>query len=319
MVLRELSSIYRSDLSLICSREELRILREDYGVPRDLLAMGSFFYPPALPRAGLDGLSGTMDLDQAPAGRGDQGIGGEGDQPRKHFVFIGTFKHAPNVDAVMWLSQHIWPQIRSQIPDAECHVYGSYATSAVTALHKPSLGFHVKGHAPDLDMLWGYRVGLAPLRFGAGIKGKILDSWRHGLPVVTTPIGAEGLCDAPPSRVDGPVPAAAGAHLCGSPESTVFRGGLGTAVTAEDLAADAVRLYRDAEIWRQSAEQGRQHLERWFDEDKNGRELLASLEWAFNNRHQQRRNNFVGGMLWMNGQRATEFFSRWLELKESLK
>ncbi len=54
-------------------------------------------------------------------------------------------------------------------------------------------GFHIRGHAPSLDIMHKYKACLAPLRFGAGLKGKIVDAWQHGLPVCTTPIGAEGM------------------------------------------------------------------------------------------------------------------------------
>ena len=54
-------------------------------------------------------------------------------------------------------------------------------------------GFHIKGHAPSLDIMLKYRACLAPLRFGAGLKGKVVDAWQHGLPVCTTPVGAEGM------------------------------------------------------------------------------------------------------------------------------
>lgn len=62
--------------------------------------------------------------------------------------------------------------------------------------HVQAAGVHVKGFAPSLNVLQQYKVCLAPLRFGAGLKGKILDSWMHGLPVCTTPIGAEGMFSA---------------------------------------------------------------------------------------------------------------------------
>ena len=64
-------------------------------------------------------------------------------------------------------------------------------------------GRHVKGFAPSLDILHKYRVCLAPLRFGAGLKGKILDSWAHGLPVCTTPVGAEGMFPATSHTPEG--------------------------------------------------------------------------------------------------------------------
>ncbi len=70
------------------------------------------------------------------------------------------------------------------------------ATSSVTTQVLQAAGVYVKGFAASLDIMQQYRVCLAPLRYGAGLKGKIMDSWAHGLPVCTTPIGAEGMCPA---------------------------------------------------------------------------------------------------------------------------
>ena len=64
-------------------------------------------------------------------------------------------------------------------------------------------GVHVKGFAPSLDIMQQYRVCLAPLRFGAGLKGKIVDSWAHGTPVCTTPVGSEGMFPATSHSPEG--------------------------------------------------------------------------------------------------------------------
>ena len=66
------------------------------------------------------------------------------------------------------------------------------APQTVTTVLQAS-GFHIKGHAPSLNVMQTYRACLAPLRFGAGLKGKVVDAWQHGLPVCTTPVGAEGM------------------------------------------------------------------------------------------------------------------------------
>jgi glycosyltransferase involved in cell wall biosynthesis len=104
-----------------------------------------------------------------------------------HFVTIGNFMHKPNVDSILWLKETLWPQIRAQLPSAELHVWGAYAQDRHRHLTNKKQGFFVKGHADDcFDTLSRYRVLLAPLRFGAGIKGKVADSWAVGTPVVTT-------------------------------------------------------------------------------------------------------------------------------------
>lgn len=77
-------------------------------------------------------------------------------------------------------------------------------------------GVHVKGFAPSLDIMQHYRVCLAPLRFGAGLKGKIVDSWAHGLPVCTTPLGAEGMFPATSQTPEGFPDTQVSAHIFAS-------------------------------------------------------------------------------------------------------
>ncbi|CAI5517301.1 unnamed protein product [Closterium sp. Naga37s-1] len=246
-LLRELASMHRCDLTLLCSQAELALLTRCYAFPPHKLALTSFFYdsPEALP----DSTSPSVAPALPPW------------EQRQHCVMLGTFRHAPNVDAVCWLASHIWPLIRAQLPMAECHVYGSYVTAAISSLHSPSSGFIIRGHAPSLDMLASYRVLLAPLRYGAGIKGKVLDSWRHGTPVVTTPIGAEGMGgrgggwgEAEPGEgkrehgeavTEGEEEEGGGQQWEGGQQW----GGLCEAGDAEAFAADAVRLYSDPQLW----------------------------------------------------------------------
>ena len=117
-----------------------------------------------------------------------------GFEPRRGFATIGTFHHPPNVDSARWLAAEVWPLIRRELPTATMRVYGAYPTAAIESLHAPKDGFLVEGFAPTVGgAMDGARVLLAPLRFGAGIKGKIVDAWMRGLPAVTTPVGAEGM------------------------------------------------------------------------------------------------------------------------------
>ncbi|KNC81761.1 hypothetical protein, variant [Sphaeroforma arctica JP610] len=146
-------------------------------------------------------------------------------RPRRHFMTIGRYDHPPNADSLSWLCGSIWPLIRQQLPDAQLHVYGSHfppnaahsltymcesetrlqaqpctsggkgasQSSRMVKVHNIAKGVHVKGYMESLEELSQYKVMLAPLRYGAGIKGKIADGWKWGLPVVTTPIGCEGM------------------------------------------------------------------------------------------------------------------------------
>jgi len=111
---------------------------------------------------------------------------------RQGLLFLGGFAHAPNVDAVKWFVQEIWPMVRSKLPQAIFYIAGSNVPEEVYQLE--SDGVVILGHVADLEPLFARcRVFVAPLRYGAGVKGKIVTSLRYGLPVVTTPIGNEGM------------------------------------------------------------------------------------------------------------------------------
>jgi GT2 family glycosyltransferase/SAM-dependent methyltransferase len=109
-------------------------------------------------------------------------------------LFVAGFGHPPNVDAAKWLVQDILPHIRSHLPNARLILAGSNPTSEVQALASSSVT--VTGYIPDPALDEHYqRCGAAvvPLRFGAGVKGKVLEAMHHGVPLVTTSVGAQGL------------------------------------------------------------------------------------------------------------------------------
>ncbi len=166
---RELASVLRTDRTWVVSRFELELIGALPDFPRNRVS---------LLRWGVETLRDAPPFSD-----------------RRHFVTIGNFRHPPNRDSVLRLKREIWPEIRRLGPDFELHVYGAYPASRDMELHDPRNGFHMKGPwAGDArKLLARYRGLLAPLRFGAGIKGKILDAWAAGTPVITSDIGAEGM------------------------------------------------------------------------------------------------------------------------------
>jgi glycosyltransferase involved in cell wall biosynthesis len=107
-------------------------------------------------------------------------------------MFIGGFLHQPNEDGVIWFVQSILPLIREKKPDIQFTIVGSHPTEAVQALASDHIT--VTGYVPDPSLYFEKaRVFVCPLRYGAGVKGKIGQSLSFGLPVVTTSIGAEGM------------------------------------------------------------------------------------------------------------------------------
>lgn len=265
-LLRELSAIYRSDLTLVISDYELRLLKEELGVPSELVTLYRLGYP------------------QPPEKRLPR-------EERRGFAVIGNFRHPPNLDGVQWLHRELWPKIRALLPDATVTLYGAYPPQEVSALHDLSSGFLVGGWTPDARAaLERHRVSLAPLRFGAGVKGKITDSWWAGTPVVTTPVGAEGMC-----------------------QEREFPG-----LVAEEpdaFAQAAVQMMGDPELWQRTQESADAVMRALYQETENNTELGKTLIQAQRDLPQRRSRNLMGGMLWHHQYRSTEYFSRWIEQK----
>jgi GT2 family glycosyltransferase len=160
---------------------------------------------------------------------------------RQGIVFVGSYRHPPNIDAAIWFTQNVWPLVRAELPDAEFHLIGSKAPEQIKALEGNGVRFHgfVENLEPWLD---NCRLAIAPLRYGAGIKGKVNISMSRGQPVVATPVAVEGMF-AEPGR------------------------DLLVAETAEDFAASIIRLYRDEELWTQLSVSGLENVRKYFSTD----------------------------------------------------
>src|SRR5262249_26897265 len=113
---------------------------------------------------------------------------------RQDVVFIGGFRHQPNIDAVQFLVTEIWPRVRGALPSVRLIVIGGDAPESTRRLDDPANGVIIRGWVKDLtETLRTCRLTVAPLRFGAGVKGKIVTSLAHGVPCVATPVAAEGM------------------------------------------------------------------------------------------------------------------------------
>jgi glycosyltransferase involved in cell wall biosynthesis len=267
---REIASIYRCDLSLIISTYEMHLLQSVFKIDPELL-----HYIPLMP----DPLT-QEEISAWPCY-----------EERKHFVSIGNFLHEPNADAVLYLKEELWPLIRKQLPDAELHVYGAYANDKIKSLHHEKQGFLIKGRAEDAkEVVRSARVLLAPLRFGAGIKGKLLEAMQCGTPSVTSSIGAEGMADG--SAWNGSV-----------------------ADDALHFAASAVRLHSSPEDWKAAQTQGITILREFYDTAAHSKAFLERLLQIQHKLNIHRTSNFVGAMLLHHTMASTKYMSRWIELK----
>ena len=157
---------------------------------------------------------------------------------RRDILFIGSFSHPPNTDAVRWLAEEILPLVRRDLPDLRCHVIGSNPPPEIRALEGQGLILH--GYVPEVAPFFdGCRLSVAPLRYGAGVKGKVNQSLAHGLPVVVTAMAAEGM-----HLVDG--------------ESALI------ADDAPGFAAAIIRLYTDRVLWEVLSRGGPDVMETHF-------------------------------------------------------
>ncbi len=161
---------------------------------------------------------------------------------RKDLVFVGGFRHPPNVDAVRWFVEQVLPSIRKRLPEITFHCIGGDPPASILALAQRD-GVLIHGHVPDLlPAMQGLRIAVAPLRYGAGVKGKINLSMAHGQPVVATSCAIEGM------------------HLREGVEV------LG-ADTPQDFADAVVRLYSDEALWNALSRGGLDNVARYFSMD----------------------------------------------------
>lgn len=263
---REIASILRSDVSLMVSEYEMEVLQTVFKIHPSLL-----YYLPLL----VD----SVDLNPLPFGE------------RQHFVFIGNFLHEPNWNSVQYLKESIWSLIRKQLPNAVLEIYGAYPSQKVFQLHNEKEGFLIKGRAENAkQVISNAKVLLAPLRFGAGIKGKLLEAMEYGTPSVTTSIGAESMhadLDWNGRIEDDP----------------------------QQFANAAAQLYQDENSWKQSQQNGfeilmKRYLKELFDD-----EFSEKLSFLKSNLDKHRKNNFLGLMLYHHSMQSTKYMSRWIEEK----
>ncbi len=157
---------------------------------------------------------------------------------REGLLFVGGFRHPPNVDAALYLARDIVPRLRQLLPGVTTYAIGSNPSRSVMQLQAE--GFAFLGYVPDLEpWLERCRVSVSPLRYGAGVKGKVNQAMSHGLPVVATRISVEGM------------------HLVEGEEVLV-------ADDPQAFAEAVARLYRDEALWERLSRAGRENVERHF-------------------------------------------------------
>ncbi|HEY0175817.1 MAG TPA: glycosyltransferase family 4 protein, partial [Pedobacter sp.] len=270
MAKREIAAILRCDLSLIISETEMNILREQFRIDPSLL-----YYLPFLEE------ELTVSLIQ----------NWKAFEEREGFVFIGNFLHEPNWNTLQFLKTEIWPVLRKKLPDAGLHIYGAYTTQKITQLNNVKENFHVHGRAADArKVISQHKILLAPIRFGAGVKGKFIDAMQTGTPSVTTSAGAEAMY-----------------------EELDWNG----AITddPEQFIEHAVTLYQHKEHWSLAQQNGIRIINERYGRSKFEPLFTTSLEALSLNLTVHRQHNFFGQILQHHTVNSTKYLSLWIEEK----
>lgn len=263
---RELASILRCDLTLIISKEEMTIL-EEFHIPNHKLIYIPFIEQ-TISDEDFDSLPNFLD--------------------RKDFCFIGNFIHEPNYQTVVQLKKVVWPLIKKHLPDANLFIYGAYPSQKVWDLSNKREDFYVIGSVDRVeDALHKHRVLLAPIPFGAGIKGKFVDGAKCKIPNVTTSIGAESM-----------------------QQDTIWNGYVTD--TVYELALNAVELYQNEIIWNDKVKNGQLLINKWYADEKYSNVFFDVLTEISKNVTMHRSRYFIGEILFQQQLQASKFLSLWI-------
>lgn len=261
--MRELASIYRCDQTIIISPVEMELLQNEMQVPSDLLTYLPIF------------AEEKPECEQSFS-------------ERKNFLFIGNLLHEPNADAVKMLVEHCWPIIRQECKEAELIIAGAYPPQHILQLNNPKKGIRVVGHFNDLDELYKtVRTSLVPLRFGAGIKGKIIETLEYGVPFISTSIGTEGM----------------------------FFGEEWQDCIADDwndFSQKAIAQYADRTKWQQFREMGKQHLMNHFSASESKNQLFDAPSEFIATIHSQRKKRYYSQLVQHHTLMSIRYLSKWI-------
>lgn len=271
---RELASIMRCDLTLLISRVEYELLIQRFHIPAAMLFVLPFLE------------EGISELEQENWLSFDQ---------REGFVFIGNFIHEPNWQAVLRLKRDIWPVLRKRLPQVKLHIYGAYPSAKVLQLHNPSENFWIHGRAEDaLAVVGQARVMLAPLTFGAGIKGKFIDGMRVGTPNITTIVGIEAMAkqDEWPGFVADEV---------------------------LQFVEKSVELYQNESVWLEQQQKGIALLQKNYSKSHYVQVFKSKVLELDADILTHRRSHFLGEVFKHHNAQSTKYMALWIEEKNKNK
>ncbi|KAL4430412.1 hypothetical protein ABPG74_013262 [Tetrahymena malaccensis] len=321
---REMASMLRSDLVITCSDYEYFRLKNHLNIHNTELL--TFFHE-----------TPSLQIDEKEMNF----------QKKKNFVWIGNQSHFPNADSLKYIINYIWPKIHERLPDAQLHIYGSNFKQEFSNLDKLNINIFSRGVMPSLERLAKYRVMLAPLRYGAGIKGKIVDSWLYKVPVVTSPIGAEGLYyDTAYESIYTDIDQGqytykdmmakinseqkynqqkmesfysySNLDFANQPDHLKF-GGKFWNFTVDDYVKSSIELYTNEEEWKKSVIAGNEICNRRMGFTRNNLVYLIKFnEYLMNLRDNRKRNNLYN-LTWSETLRSTQNFAKYINEKNRNK
>ena len=271
MAKREIAAILRCDLSLIISEVEMNILKDTFHIDPSLI-----YYLPFLEE--------TLEETTLKSWKSFE--------ERAGFVFIGNYLHEPNWHTLQTLKTTIWPILRKKLPGVYLHIYGAYSSQKVMQLHNEKEKFMVHGRAEEAKAtLSNHRVLLAPIQFGAGLKGKFIDAMTTGTPNVTSTIGAEAMSGA--LDWNGVI----------ADDSELF-------INA------AVTLYQMKDKWLQAQQNGMSILNTRYAKPSFLPAFGMTLKNLSLNLKTHRQHNFYGQILQYHNASSTKYMSLWITEKK---
>ena len=269
---REIASIYRSDLSLVISEAEHDILTNSFKIDSAIL----WYLPFMIASKNCEPRLNCKAYSE-----------------RRDFISLGNFLHPPNLDAARYLKKDIWPRIRKTLPETKLHVYGAYDTPKIKELHNEKEGFLIHGFAEDaFEVLNTAKVLLAPLRFGAGLKGKLIQAMQTGTPSAMSSVAAEGMFGT--MKPNGVI------------EDAV-----------DVFVTRAVALYSNASEWEAFQQQGFLVLKTRYEKELHLRSFMDRMNVLLETLDTHRSQNFIGQMLSHHQMQSTKYMARWIEAKNA--
>ncbi|MCO5258766.1 MAG: glycosyltransferase [Crocinitomicaceae bacterium] len=261
--MRELASIYRCDLTLVISPFEMELLTTEMQLPKSLL-----YYLPIF----CEATHKSIDFDN-----------------KKDFLFIGNYKHEPNADAInVLLKKGLWEKISKELTNTQLTIVGAYQDHTISGYSDMAKKVAIAGHVKSIEAIYSpIKISLAPLQFGAGIKGKIIESMEQGVPFITTSIGAEGL------------------FLDHSWNDCI-------ADDWDEFAQKALALYTNKEKWLAFQKKGFELLKTHFNQLDYQDAFILVIRHLLENVSTIRQQNYFSQIVQHHSLMSTRYLSKWI-------